>query len=565
MSERVLVIEDEAPMRRILKRIVESAGYECDVVGSSGAALEGLAADAVDVVLCDLRLRGESGLDLLRVIGREFPTTARVAVTAIEDPDIVSQVLAAGAAGYLTKPFKTSDVRIAVQHALRRRDEDGARAAAQQKMEAELRYRADFDPLTGLFNRRRFGEELDRHLKACSRSRAEGALLILGLDHFKVVNDSLGHAAGDDVLRRTGRILRERLRATDLPARLGGDEFAVVLADVSKDTAMELARALQATLGDPSLRPATGVSVGLACFSGRELSAADDLMADAGVALFDAKEAGRGSVAHFTGRKASSITWIEQIRRALANDRFVLYSQPIADLATGAVVQEELLIRMLDDDGGLIAPGAFLPTAERFGLIEQIDAWTLGRALELVAAGRCVAVNISAKTMQAGKMTELIEGHTDAGVDLSGLTIEITETSAISNMGLVRELAQKLAALGCGLALDDFGTGFGTFTYLKHLPIDSIKIDREFVSDLARNRRDQKMIQAIVEIARASGQRTVAEGIEDVHSLNLLRRFGVDCGQGYYLGRPAPLADAPPVLASEVAQLYGSLAGAAAA
>jgi diguanylate cyclase (GGDEF)-like protein len=565
MNARVLVIDDEPSVREVLARIVQEAGHDCEGVGTSGAARERLAAGDVDVALCDLRLPGECGIELLQTIRTEHPRTASVAVTGLDDADVVGRVLSAGAVGYVTKPFKTSDIRVAIQQALMHREDEQARMAAQQQMETELRYRADFDPLTGLFNRRRFAEEFERHLRASAPSRSHGALLMVDLDHFKVVNDSLGHPAGDDVLRRTARIMRERLRSTDLLGRLGGDEFAIVLCDVGQDDAMALARDLQARLSDRSLRPATGASIGVACFAGDERAVADDLMVAADAALFEAKERGRDDVALFTGRKTSSLTWIERIRNALAKDRLVLHAQPIVDLRTGQVVQEELLVRMRDDDGGLIAPGAFLPTAERFGLVEEIDSWTLRRALEVAATGRSVAVNVSAKTMQGGRLMELIEEYAERGKDLSRITIEITETSAISNLDLVRELAQQLTTLGCRLALDDFGTGFGTFMYLKHLPIHSIKIDREFVSDLARNSPDQQMIKAMVEVARAAGQRTVAEGIEDVVSLDLLRRFGVDYGQGYYLARPAPVAESLPELADGAAQLYGSLAGVAAA
>jgi EAL domain-containing protein (putative c-di-GMP-specific phosphodiesterase class I) len=255
----------------------------------------------------------------------------------------------------------------------------------------------------------------------------------------------------------------------------------------------------------------------------------------------------------------SSRTWIDRIRRALDEDGLVLHSQPIVDLLTGEVVREELLVRMRDDDGGIIPPGAFLPTAERFDLIQDIDAWMLGRGLELAGGGRPVNVNISALTLQDGRIIDAIETAARAGIDPSLVTIEITETSVVSNMDLVRALAQRFAALGCGLALDDFGTGFGTFTYLKHLPISCIKIDRDFVKDLATDRADQRMIKAIVEIARASGQSTVAEGVEDVVSLDLLRRYGVDCAQGYYLARPSQVGPERPALTDGAAKLYGSL------
>jgi diguanylate cyclase (GGDEF)-like protein len=564
MPQQVLVIDDEPLVRRALQRIMRAAGYECDAVGSGAAACKRLADGGIDVVLCDLRLRGESGIDLLAKIGRTHPDAARLAVSGIDDARTVAAVLATGAAGYVTKPFKQSDIRVAVQSALQRREEDSARARAGAQMETELRYRADFDPLTGLYNRRRFTEEFDRYLRECARSGCSGALLILDLDHFKVVNDSLGHAAGDSVLRRTGRIAQGMLRNTDILGRLGGDEFAVVLRDLGRDVALKLAAKLQGRLSEPTLRPATGASIGVACFDGsRRL--AEDLMVEADQALFEAKEAGRGGVALFNGQKASSLTWVERIRDALTNDGLVLHSQPIVDLRTGAVVQEELLVRMRDSDGSLIAPGAFLPTAERFGLIEPIDAWALGRALDLASGGRCVSVNLSPKTLQDGRVIDLIENHATAGHDLSRLVLEITETSAISNMDLVRDLAERLARLGCGIALDDFGTGFGTFTYLKHLPIHTIKIDREFVRDLAHNQSDQQMIKAMVEIARASGRRTVAEGIEDVVALDMLRRFGIDRGQGSYLGRPAALSAEPPRLCDGAACLYDSLGAAPAA
>jgi diguanylate cyclase (GGDEF)-like protein len=558
VAEQVLVIDDDPPVRKALQKIVRSAGYECDAVGSGPAACERLADGGVDVVLCDLRLPGESGIDLLGDIGRMHPDVARVAVTGLEDPTTVAAVLATGAAGYVTKPFKRSDIEVAVQSALRRRQEESARARAEVQMETELRYRADFDPLTGLYNRRRFTEELGQHLRECARSGRSGALLILDLDHFKVVNDSLGHAAGDSVLRSTARIARRRLRETDIIGRLGSDEFAVVLADVDRDGALALAAELQRLLADPPLRPASGVSIGVACFGGSP-RLAQDLMVEADQALFEAKEAGRGGVALFTGQKESGLTWVERIRDALTKDRLVVHSQPIVDLHTGEVVQEELLVRMRDSNGSLIPPGMFLPTAERFGLIEAIDAWALSRALILTSAGRRVSVNLSPKTLQDGGVLDMIEDHAGAGGNLSRLVLEITETSAISNMDLVRELAERVAGLGCGIALDDFGTGFGTFTYLKHLPIDTIKIDREFVRELTRNKLDQQMIKAIVEIARASGRRTVAEGIEDVLALDMLRRFGVDCGQGYYLGRPAALSAEAARLSDGAACLYESL------
>jgi diguanylate cyclase (GGDEF)-like protein len=552
----VLVVDDDPAVRAALIKTVVAAGHRGEAVATSAAAHARLAAGDVDVALCELRLRGEDGLDVVRAIAAGGPGTVAVAVTGLDDPEVASRAFDAGAVGYVVKPFTPTDIAIALQQALRRRDTAAREAERRLKTETELRHRADFDALTGLHNRRRFGEELDLHL----RSGGRGAVLMCDLDHFKLVNDSLGHAAGDDVLRRTARILRSRLRSNDIVARFGGDEFAVVLTDLPEDRGLRVARELQRLLSDPADRPATGASIGLVCFDEREPITGDDLMLAADAALYEAKEAGRNRVVRFSGPKASSLTWVERIRAALHEDRLVLHAQPIVDLRTGDVACEELLVRMLGEDGTVIPPGDFLPTAERFGFIEQIDAWTMGRGLDLTASGRAVSVNVSARTIQAGDVVDMIEARVAGGLDASRLTLEITETSAVSNMEIVRALAERLAAMGCRLALDDFGTGFGGFTYLKHLPIDFIKIDREFVRDLARNRADQRMIRAMVEIARADGQLTIAEGVEDVVALDMLRRSGVDCAQGYYLGRPALLAERPRALAHGAAQLYGSLA-----
>jgi diguanylate cyclase (GGDEF)-like protein len=558
-TPRILVVDDEPAVRGVIERILTSAGHDVETAATHGAAEERLARGDIDVALCDLCLDGSSGLDVIRSITARHRDTRAVAVTGVADSPAVAQAFEAGAVGYVTKPFKRSDILIAIEQALRSRALDNTRAEERRQMERELRERADCDPLTGLFNRRRFAEELDRHLRLCSRSGGEGALLLCDLDHFKIVNDTLGHAAGDDVLRRVTRILRDRLRASDVIARLGGDEFAILLTETPEAEAMAVASEIQRLLADPTVRPRTGASIGVACFTRSEALVADDLMVAADSALYSAKEAGRDRVAKFEGPKAKSLTWIERIQNAVDRDALVVYSQPIVDLRSGCLGREELLVRMRDSDGGLIPPGLFLPTAERFGLVEHIDAWVLERALALVGGGRAVTVNLSAKTMQAGGFIDSIETAVRRGVDVSLLTLEITETAAVSNIELVRDLAERLSRLGCELALDDFGTGFGAFTYLKHLPIDLIKIDAEFVRDLAHSRTDQRMIRAMVEIARAAGQRTVAEGVEDVMSLDLLRRYGVDFAQGFYLGRPAEVDDQPPALASGATQLYASI------
>jgi EAL domain-containing protein (putative c-di-GMP-specific phosphodiesterase class I) len=233
---------------------------------------------------------------------------------------------------------------------------------------------------------------------------------------------------------------------------------------------------------------------------------------------------------------------VQRIRAALTEDRFVLHAQPIIDLATGEAVHEELLIRMVDEEGHVIPPAHFLPTAEAFGLIGDIDRWVVGEAVRVAATGRCVHVNLSGRSASSQLLRdELTAAIHSSGVDPRNLVFELTETAAVSNMTDARAFAVHLRELGCRMALDDFGTGFGSLTYLRNLPTDFLKIDMDFVQNLGTSEGDLRVVEAVVDIAARFGQQTVAEGVEDEAALNLLREAGVDFAQGYLLGRPAPL------------------------
>jgi diguanylate cyclase (GGDEF)-like protein/PAS domain S-box-containing protein len=405
----------------------------------------------------------------------------------------------------------------------------------QRRAAESLRYHADHDVLTGLVNRRRFEEELDR----CSGS---GAVVIVDVDHFKFVNDSLGHEAGDAVLRGVASSLRERVGARGLPARLGGDEFAVLLPGAGEHEARELAVRLLHAVRSRETRVPVTASAGISVFDLGPAQDPRDALVAADIALYEAKESGRDRVATFTGQQGERLTWVGRVRRAIEEERLVLHSQPIVDLATGEAAGEELLVRMLDESGGIVSPAAFLPTAEHFGLIRDIDRWVVARALELTAAGRHVSVNLSARSVSDPELTATVErGLREAGADPSRLVFEITETAAAADMEEVRAFADRVQRIGCGLALDDFGTGFGSFIYLKHLPVRELKIDMEFVRHIHSSPADRRLVQSIVLIARGLGVRTVAEGVEDEATLGLLREYGVDRAQGWHLGAPAPV------------------------
>jgi diguanylate cyclase (GGDEF)-like protein/PAS domain S-box-containing protein len=412
-----------------------------------------------------------------------------------------------------------------------------------------VRYHADHDTLTGLLNRRRFEEELDG-ARDWSGDLG-GAVVIVDVDHFKFVNDSLGHAAGDAVLRRVASALRECLIDNEIPARLGGDEFAVLLPGADEPAARaRTAELLRAVRSHESRVPVTA-SAGIAIFGPESRAGVGDVLVAADLALYEAKQAGRDRAAVFAGQEGHRLTWVGRVRSAIEENRLILYAQPIVDLASGAPAGEELLVRMLEEDGEVVPPGSFLPTAERFGLIREIDRWVVSRAVELASAGRRVNVNLSGRSVCDPDLTAMVERElAGGGTDPALLVFEITETAAVADMRDVVEFAGRVERLGCGLALDDFGTGFGSLTYLKHLPVTELKIDMEFVRPLAHSEDDQRLVRSIVAIAQGTGILTVAEGVEDAATLALLRELGVDRAQGYHLGVPQPVVPVLPSAAS---------------
>jgi diguanylate cyclase (GGDEF)-like protein/PAS domain S-box-containing protein len=431
----------------------------------------------------------------------------------------------------------------------------------RKRFEGQLQYLADHDSLTGLFNRRRFEEELTRELASAERYDSKVAVLAIDLDDFKYINDSLGHSIGDELITRVGHAVRARLRRTDVLARLGGDEFAVILPRIDHDGAMEVAEGLLEAVGEVDLVGLGGrgggsvsASIGIAMFHAASKLTSEELLVEADIAMYDAKEAGRARAVLYDAsedreeRMLSRMTWADRIRDALVDDAFVLYAQPVMSLGADPVPRSELLLRMMGEGGDVIPPASFLYIAERFDLIQEIDRWVVSHAIELLseeqAAGREVVlcVNLSAKSVVDPALPAHIAGELRAhGADGRGLCFEVTETAAVVNIDRARHFASLVAEMGCEFALDDFGAGFASFYYLKHLAFDLLKIDGEFVTDLATSRTNQLVVKAVVDIARGLGKRTIAEFVEDAETLELLRGMGVDYAQGFYVAKPAPL------------------------
>lgn len=393
-------------------------------------------------------------------------------------------------------------------------------------------------------------EELHAALGEACRSGTPVALCRVDLDQFRMVNDVHGAEAGDLVLARVASAMGQRLRVTDVLGRVGSDEFAVVLPGVEPDGAIAVAEAL--LNGIRALRMQDDVrvtaSMGVAASS---RPVASELLAEADAALLAAKQGGRdrvvfaepGNGARDQARR--SLSWVARVRRALETGGLELHAQPIVALDDPSHARHELLVRLSGDDGVPVTPNEFLPSAERFGLMQAIDGWVVGRALDLLGrgAGPVLHVNLAPASIGDPELTSFIERALVAsGVEPQRLVFEITETAAIGDVGAARATVERLRGFGCTIAIDDFGMGFGSFSHLKQIPFDMLKIAGEFVHELTTSRVDRLTVEAVAQVARGMGMSTVAEYVGDDATLELLREMHVDFAQGFHTGAPVPVA-----------------------
>jgi len=428
----------------------------------------------------------------------------------------------------------------------------------RKRFEAHLNYLANNDPLTNLFNRRRFREELEDWVAQMERHESNGALLFIDLDNFKYINDTLGHQKGDEILINFAYLLRARVRETDIIARLGGDEFAIILpytdADQAQSIAMQILELARGNILVNDGRPhSVTASVGIALFP-EHGGDVEKLLAYADLAMYQAKEKGRNCVCTYSPDQKIHyelrLDWEERIRDALKNNRFVLHLQPISNIRHKKIMGYEALLRMMDKNDTLISPQDFLNIAERFGLIRDIDRWVVRRAIHLIAEqqfadrGLFLEVNLSGRAFNDPELLPLIKQEfADANINPATLVFEITETATIENMIDAQRFITTLKGMGCRFGLDDFGIGFSSFSYLKQLPVDFLKIDGSFISELKHNHTDQHLVRAMVEVARGLGKQTVAEFVGCEETVQLLSNYGVGYAQGHHIGKPRAVSE----------------------
>ena len=430
------------------------------------------------------------------------------------------------------------------------------------QLSKELSYQATHDSLTGLVNRREFEARIEYALEGTWRNGKEHAICYLDLDQFKVINDTCGHVAGDELLRQVANVLRVKVRASDTIARLGGDEFGLLMENCPLAQSQRVAESFRAAIEDfqfvwDDKRFRVGVSIGLVPING-ESASVTEVLQQADTACYAAKDLGRNRV-HIYLRDDEALTkrhgemqWVTKIQAALESDQFRLYVQPIVPVvgARNRYEHYEVLIRMIDDRGVEVPPGAFLPAAERYNLAPQVDRWVVSHLLEWAAQNPhefarfdMCSVNLSGLTLvDESFLGYVINQLRAARVPSSKICFEITETAVISNLSQATRFISTLKALGCFFALDDFGSGLSSFAYLKHLPVDYLKIDGMFVRDIHTDPLDRALVRSINDVGKVMGKRTIAEFVENDEIMRVLAEVGVDYAQGYGVGKPFPLA-----------------------
>ena len=418
-----------------------------------------------------------------------------------------------------------------------------------------LRHLADHDQLTGLLNRHCFTRVLEHEATDIGWNGGNSALLFVDLDQFKLVNDTLGHAAGDRLLSQVADRLRGTVRQRDIICRFGGDEFTVLARDVTATEAAELARSIIRALQDLHFLEGGQVfsiccSVGITMIDSDRFTP-DELLAQADMACYEAKSSGRNCYSLFAGPNGNTdqmmayIGWSQKIRQAIEHDDFVLHYQPIINMINGEPELFEVLLRLPDGGQTMRSPAAFLPVAERFGLMLDIDRWVIRNAAKALGGFRrsgrdiTLCVNLSGHVFEDPQLVRCVrESLRENALPPSCIVFEITEQVAIRYLDSANRRMRELMDLGCRFALDDFGAGFSSLTYIKRLPVDYIKIEGSFIENISTDSIDQSMVKSIVQIARTTGKRTIAEYVQDAKSLRMLRKLGADYAQGYYIGKP---------------------------
>ncbi len=563
---RLLIVDDDLLVRTLAAESLKACGFEVTEADDGTSGLAQIENCRPDLVLLDVMMPGVDGYEVCRTL-RARPELARIPVimlTGLDDTASIERAYECGATDFIAKPINATLLAYRVRYALRASRMLEERVAAEER----IRQLADYDGLTGLANRKLFSEVMQHGLNRCTRQMAKAAVLDINLSRFKRINESLGHAVGDQVLQEAARRIAECIRASDLAgtsqdapqasvsARMSSDGFAVFLFEIRRaEDAALIARRLINAIAQPMQctghELALTASIGIAVYpeNGEDVST---LLRNAEAAMHGAKQGGAETFCFFTpAMNASALAKLNtesDLRRAIERDELLLFYQARVDVPAGRLAGAEALLRWQHPTRGLVPPGEFIPVAEESGLIVPLTAWVLRAACRQLQqwqrAGLAVvpvSINFSAQNFREDGLGELIAASLrEFGIAPSLLEGEITESMLMQDVeGAVTRL-QALRALGIELAMDDFGTGYSSLAYLKRFPLNVLKIDRAFVKDVLTDPHDAAIASTIITLGKTMGMAVVAEGMERVEQANFLLARGCTLMQGFLFARPVP-------------------------
>ncbi len=550
---RILLVDDDEVDRRVIRRTLRRCGLAAEIeeTASPERGVERARSGDCDCVLLDYRF--PTG-DAFELFGELFSQSCAhrpgiVLLTGMGDERVAAEAIQRGAQEYLSKAeLAPTSIRRAIESA---REKVMMQGALERRSE-ELTRMGLYDHLTGLPNRRLYFDRLCQAVREGTRSGSRFTVLMMDLDLFKAVNDSLGHEAGDDLLRQVSERLRRMVRDCDTVARIGGDEFAAVLSTAETiEGATVVAEKIGATMAEPFLIREQVAHVGISCGIARfpdHGETAEELVRRADMAMYEAKAGGRGVAVYGAGRMDAgyeSALIAQGLRTALENDEMFVVYQPQVRLGDRKVVGVEALVRWHHPQLGLLSPSRFIPAAERSTLIETLTLRVLKSALiqqnlwSRRGQDLSISVNLSARLLDREEVVDEVRQLVrSAGIAPARLCLEVTETGIMSNPERAECIMRALSSFGVRISIDDFGTGYSSLKYLRNFPIDEIKIDRLFVAGLAREPRDRLIVQSILALGHAFGVRVVAEGIEDREVWRQLMELGCSHGQGFAIGVP---------------------------
>lgn len=556
---QILIVDDDLQVRELLQDAFLGQGYQCQVAKNGMEALELFKASRPDLTVTDVKMPVMDGVAFLKAARAEDATAAIIMLTAMGDVHTGVECMREGAFDFLLKPVEMGHLLAIAEKALEQRALlifDRQQQAEIERRAAEVARAAQYDSLTGLANRALFRDRLGRAQLRAARNEQHLGVMLLDVDRFKGINETLGHDAGDLLLIRMAERLHECVREVDSIARLGGDEFALILEGLaSGESAAIVAERILTSVARPFEVAGREVfvttSAGIAIYPG-DGEDAGALVKNADSALSGAKAQGRNTYRFYTpdlnARALERLSLETGLRRALERGEFVLYYQPRVELASGRLLGAEALLRWVHPERGLVPPGSFIPLAEESGLIIPIGEWVVRAACAQSRAWQQagyrpvrIAVNISARQFGHRALRDTVASALEeSGLDPTHLEIELTEGLLMEHTDTVLATLGDLKAMGLLIAIDDFGTGYSSLSYLKRFPIDALKIDQSFVRDITTDGNAAAISAAIVGLARALRLNVIAEGVESREQAEVLIAQGCAEGQGYLYSRPLP-------------------------